>query len=648
MTKLGLLVILVLLSNAVRGWGMNRATGTLELELLVVVDYSAFNKWYQQTNSHSSQATRVSQATQAVKEYISTLVHSSNLVYTSLEPYNIYISLKLVEISVKKTPQDSPWTETVKVAQGSDYVVDPTQVLPLFQPYSEQLQRTVPHDHAMLYTEYGLSQHGGSPFSGYAYLEAECQAKSVSIVSDEEDFYASQLIAHEIGHSLGCEHDGNGNPCSSQDGYAMEAGFLLANKNKWKFSTCSVDYIRKYIQVLNTNHTNCLTTTNNGHVPGLVTTLTHEWYGQVYKLDKQCQIKYGQQSYFCREQYRGNYTGVCLKMFCYDTVKRACFYLDGGDGTPCGSGKWCMSNECVTSSQVASASDNCVAGDQPGVIYNGHTCQQIQASFPTECNHGDIKYRCCDACAQSHVTQSHLTSHVTQSHVTSLVTAPATPPATHSSADIDAQCVRKHGAGSYLCRGAVAYNGKTYADVICSDVQCHDPSRDNWCLSSVAEEKTTCGNRKWCINGVCVADNSAPSVSADCPYGDQQGVASNGLTCAQIAEPANHWRCYDSFTSRVCCASCNSIRRSVTGCEFGDKSDWCQTHIGSQTDKQTCYWGHNEDLCCESCRKYRNDAHVGCEFGDKINTCQSVQCARYNADTKSKCCETCRSIAIIG
>ncbi|KAH3708947.1 hypothetical protein DPMN_068405 [Dreissena polymorpha] len=36
--------------------------------------------------------------------------------------------------------------------------------------------------------------------AGYAYLEAECQEKSVSIVSDEEDFYASKLIAHEIGH----------------------------------------------------------------------------------------------------------------------------------------------------------------------------------------------------------------------------------------------------------------------------------------------------------------------------------------------------------------------------------------------------------------------------------------------------------------
>lgn len=35
---------------------------------------------------------------------------------------------------------------------------------------------------------------------GYAYLEAECKQKSVSIVEDNEDFYTAQLIAHEIGH----------------------------------------------------------------------------------------------------------------------------------------------------------------------------------------------------------------------------------------------------------------------------------------------------------------------------------------------------------------------------------------------------------------------------------------------------------------
>ena len=37
-------------------------------------------------------------------------------------------------------------------------------------------------------------------FAGYAYMDAECKAKSVSVVEDNDDFYTAQLIAHEIGH----------------------------------------------------------------------------------------------------------------------------------------------------------------------------------------------------------------------------------------------------------------------------------------------------------------------------------------------------------------------------------------------------------------------------------------------------------------
>jgi len=52
--------------------------------------------------------------------------------------------------------------------------------------------------------------------------------------------------------SLGCEHDGDGNSCSTGSGYAMETSFILANKNKWRFSSCSVNYIQNYLNYLNT------------------------------------------------------------------------------------------------------------------------------------------------------------------------------------------------------------------------------------------------------------------------------------------------------------------------------------------------------------------------------------------------------------
>ena len=47
-----------------------------------------------------------------------------------------------------------------------------------------------------------------------------------------------------------------------------------------------------------------------------------------------------------------------------------------------------------------------------------------------------------------------------------------------------------------IIQGATAYDGSDYADIVCSDLQCNDPNRDNWCLSTVADDKTSCGYRK--------------------------------------------------------------------------------------------------------------------------------------------------------
>ncbi|XP_045210527.2 metalloprotease mig-17-like [Mercenaria mercenaria] len=384
-------------SNALK---FSRASKRLTIELLIVADYSAFNKWYKLTSSSDSHSHRVNEAKQKLTEYIGTLVHSSNNVYKSLESHNIYISIKLVDVLVMTSASDSPWTETVKVNAESEYTVDPRKALPIFQPKSVDLQRTIPHDHAMIFTLYPLAHRGGSTFSGYAYTEAECKQKSVSIVQDNEDFYTAQLMAHEIGHSLGCDHDGDGNSCPVGAGYAMEANFKLANKNKWIFSSCSVTAIRNYLHNLDSHNNNCLKTIDDNHPDTQLTTAAHQWYGQVYTLDQQCQINDGSNSYLCRGQYRGDYTSVCLKMFCYDPTDQSCYYIDGGDGTPCGTGKWCMSNECVSNSasQLQNVVDSCVAGDSPGVVYHGRTCKEIGQSHHSDCRHSSVKAKCCHTC----------------------------------------------------------------------------------------------------------------------------------------------------------------------------------------------------------------------------------------------------------
>lgn len=54
-------------------------------------------------------------------------------------------------------------------------------------------------------------------------------------------------------------------------------------------------------------------------------------------------------------------------------------------------------------------------------------------------------------------------------------------------------------------QGARAYDGKPYSDTVCWDLQCHDPNRDNWCLSTKADDRTSCGyNKVTLANAYCL------------------------------------------------------------------------------------------------------------------------------------------------
>uniref|UniRef100_A0A023FS72 Putative tick metalloprotease 17 n=1 Tax=Amblyomma cajennense TaxID=34607 RepID=A0A023FS72_AMBCJ len=84
---------------------------------------------------------------------------------------------------------------------------------------------------------------------GYAFVGSACLRTRVGLGEDVADTYIGiRIIAHEIGHTLGCSHDGtsvqghipkfiaNSNNCPWEQGYLMS--YIEENANSMKFSSC--------------------------------------------------------------------------------------------------------------------------------------------------------------------------------------------------------------------------------------------------------------------------------------------------------------------------------------------------------------------------------------------------------------------------
>ncbi|KAM7300300.1 venom metalloproteinase antarease-like TtrivMP_A [Ixodes scapularis] len=82
---------------------------------------------------------------------------------------------------------------------------------------------------------------------GYAFIAAVCGERRVGLGEDKANTYAGvSVMSHELGHLMGCPHDGDRAPhqlggpgstsCPFNDGYVMS--YAAINTNQYKFSSC--------------------------------------------------------------------------------------------------------------------------------------------------------------------------------------------------------------------------------------------------------------------------------------------------------------------------------------------------------------------------------------------------------------------------
>ncbi|XP_051925237.1 A disintegrin and metalloproteinase with thrombospondin motifs 3 isoform X2 [Hippocampus zosterae] len=189
------------------------------------------------------------------------------------------------------------------------------------------------HDHAIFLTRQDFGPAGYAPVTGMCHPLRSCT------LNHEDGFSSAFVVAHETGHVLGMEHDGQGNRCADETSMgSIMAPLVQAAFHRYHWSRCSKQELSRYIHSYD-----CL----------LDDPFEHKWPklpelpGINYSMDEQCRFDFG-------VGYK-----MCTAFRTYDPCKQLwCSHPDNQyfcktkkgppvDGTECGPGKWCFKGHCI-------------------------------------------------------------------------------------------------------------------------------------------------------------------------------------------------------------------------------------------------------------------------------------------------------------
>ncbi|KAH9488710.1 hypothetical protein Btru_059755, partial [Bulinus truncatus] len=475
-----------------------------------------------------------------ILEYFAFIFNGIDLCYKGITwaTYNINVRLVKVviftDISVYQVTMANDSSKSVDAEvslENFEKLLNTTAGFELFAPY----------DHAMLFIGSAMKTPD-TDLLGLAYLGQVCQddGSSVSIIVELGSYTTVLTAAHELGHSIAAEHDGDKNTCTSDDRYVMAVSDSTETPgtelHPWIFSNCSVyNFTVLITKLLQTSRGRmCLT----GIIPidPAIPDTSDRYLGQIYPPDKQCELRHDTRYYFSR---LNSGQSLCTQLICANKDDSTDIKIDVAYyGTTCGSGKLCKQGSCVPDPAAPLVNDNCMFGD-----YN-QSCQDSVKAFNGYC-YADVSFHvCCASCLSVFKTVHGCEYGDRVSGCTSSV------------------CNSSNMTAIQECCGTCSY-GSTYTTAATTTAQ------------TVTTTKRT------------TASTSASSCR------DDTGFMMNEMTCSLLVWSSANI-CYNQTVRSSCCHTCSLSNTGIAGCEFGDKV------INKCLMVEDCK-AYNSD-CCESCR----------------------------------------------